>query len=206
MVRKKIKSRKIAEAIGIEQISIPKYSSGVINNANKYSHATRAENVSQVSETIKIFRDDATVPNHSLAEWERWYLAKYPDAITKATDDAWRQFKKMKAELAKVKKEHIKEWERDLIINKTYAGLMIQDAIIKTIAKDLGVESRLGTPEEEGRGIDGYINNIPVQIKSNTFQEEVRNEHFDEEIVMIYYTKDNRTADITFEYNRNDFE
>ena len=83
---------------------------------------------------------------------------------------------------------------------------MIQDAIIKTIAKDLGVESRLGTPEEEGRGIDGYINNIPVQIKSNTFQEEVRNEHFDEEIVMIYYTKDNRTADITFEYNRNDFE
>lgn len=202
----RIKSSKIAEAIGIEKISIPKYSSGVINNANKYSRATRTENVSQVSETIKIFRDDTTVPNHSLTEWERWYLAKYPDAITKATNDAWRQFKKMRAELAKVKKEHIKEWERDLIINKTYAGLMIQDAIIKTIAKDLGVESRLGTPDEEGRGIDGYINNVPVQIKSNTFQEEVRNEQFDEEIVMIYYTKDNRTADITFEYNRNDFE
>lgn len=206
MVRKKIKSRKIAEAIGIEKISIPKYSSGVINNANKYSHATRAENVSQVSETIKTFRADKTVPNHSLEEWVRWYTKQYPRAITKATNDAWRKFKEMRRELAKVKKDDIKNWEEDLIIYKTYAGLMIQDAIIKTIAKDLGVESRLGTPDEEGRGIDGYINDIPVQIKSITYRNEVRNEQFAEDIVIIYYSKDERNADITFEYDPDKFK
>lgn len=206
MAKKRIKSTEVAKAIGIKQISIPKYASSVINDANRYSGATRTENVSQVSETIQIFREDRTVPNHSLVEWERWYLAKHPDAITKATNDAWRQFKKMRAELAKVKKEHIEEWERDLIINKTYAGLMIQDAIIKTIAKDLGVESRLSTPEEEGQGIDGYINNVPVQIKSVTYRNEIRNEQFAEDIVIIYYSKDERNADITFEYDPDKFK
>ena len=81
---------------------------------------------------------------------------------------------------------------------------MIQDAIIKTIAKELKVESRLSSPEEEGQGIDGYINGVPVQIKSNTYQE-VRNEQFDEDIVMIYYSKDARTADISFEYSPENF-
>ena len=119
MVRIKIKSKKIAEAMGINPISIPKYSSSVINSANRYSKATRVENVSQVSETIKEFRENTNVPSHSLEEWERWYDAKYPKAITKATNDAWHKFKEMRRVLAKVTKEDIKKWEEDLIINKT---------------------------------------------------------------------------------------
>ena len=83
---------------------------------------------------------------------------------------------------------------------------MIQDAIIKTIAKELNVSSRLSTPEEEGCGIDGYINDIPVQIKSITYRNEVRNEQFAEEIVIIYYSKDERNADITFEYDPDKFK
>ena len=206
MKSKRIKSAEISKTIGIRQISIPKYSSSVINNANRYSSATRIENVSQVSETIKDFREDRTVPNHSLEEWVRWHTAKYPKAITKATNDAWRKFKEIRRELAKVTKEDIKNWEEDLIIYKTYAGLMIQDAIIKTIAKELNVSSRLSTPEEEGCGIDGYINDIPVQIKSITYRNEVRNEQFAEEIVIIYYSKDERNADITFEYDPDKFK
>ncbi len=206
MKSKRIKSTEISKAIGIRQISIPKYSSSVINDANRYSGATRAENVSQVSETIKTFRKDKTVPNHSLEEWVRWYITKYPRAITKATNDAWRKFKEIRRELAKVTKDDIKRWEEDLIIYKTYAGLMIQDAIIKTIASELNVESRLSTPEEEGRGIDGYINDIPVQIKSITYRNEVRNEQFAEEIVIVYYSKDERSADISFEYDPDKFK
>lgn len=55
-----------------------------------------------------------------------------------------KKFQEVRDKLAEVKREHIEAWERDLIINKTYSGLMVQDAIIKHIAKELGVNSRLG--------------------------------------------------------------
>lgn len=83
---------------------------------------------------------------------------------------------------------------------------MIQHAIINIIAKELKVDSRISTITEEGQGIDGYINNIPVQIKSKTYIEEVKIERINEKIVIIYYEKDNRTSDITFEYNESDFK
>lgn len=200
-----IKNKKISKAIGIPDISVPKYSKSVINNSNGYAKATKPENVSQVSETIKVFRDDDTVPNHSLEEWEKWYNEHYPEAIKKATDAAWKKFQEVRDKLAEVKREHIEAWERDLIINKTYSGLVVQDAIIKHIAKELGVNSRLGDTNDEKHGIDGYINDIPVQVKADTYIQAKPLEHFAEGIVMITYSKDSRTKDITFSYNPDDF-
>ena len=195
-----IKNKKISQAIGIPDISATKSSKSVINNSNGYAKATKPENVSQVSETIKVFRDDDTVPNHSLEEWEKWYNEHYPEAIKKATDAAWKKFQEVRDKLAEVKREHIEAWERDLIINKTYSGLMVQDAIIKHIAKELGVNSRLGDTNDEKHGIDGYINDIP-----DTYIQAKPLEHFAEGIVMITYSKDSRTKDITFSYNPDDF-
>ena len=53
-----IRNKNIAKAIGIPALSLPKYSKTVINNVNGYARATKPENVYQVSETIKLFRDD----------------------------------------------------------------------------------------------------------------------------------------------------
>lgn len=200
-----IKNNRIAKAIGIPDISVPKYSKSVINSSNRYAKATKPENVSQVSETIKVFRKDDKVPNHSLGEWEKWYNNHYPEAIKKATDAAWEKFQEVRDKLAEVNREHVEAWERDLIINKTYSGLMIQDAILKQIAKELGVNSRLGDTNDEKHGIDGYINDIPVQVKLDTYIQAMPLEHFAEGIVMITYSKDGRTNDISFSYNPNDF-
>ena len=200
-----IRNNNIAKAIGIPALSLPKYSKTVINNANGYARATKPENVSQVSETIKVFRDDKSVPNHSLSEWEKWYKTHYPDALKKAIDDAWKKFQEVRDKLAEVNRDHIEAWERDLIINKTYSGLMVQDAIIKHIAKELGVNSRLGDTNDEQKGIDGYINEIPVQIKADTYVQSKFQERFDKDIVMITYHKDPRTKDITFSYDPEDF-
>ena len=199
-----IRNNDIAKAIGIPALNIPKYSKSVINNANGYARATRPENVSQVSETIKVFRQDNNVTKHSLEEWEKWYNKKYPEAISKATDEAWIKFSEVLDNLKTVTKEDIAAWEKDLIIYKTYTGLMIQDAIIKDIAKKMRVESRLATVEEESMGIDGYINNKPVQIKARTYESN-HNERFDKHIIIVYYEKDARTSDISYEYNPDDF-
>lgn len=204
MAKEIIRNNNIAKAIGIPSLDIPKYSKSVINNANGYARATRPENVSQVSETIKVFRQDNNVANHSLEEWEKWYNKKYPEAISKATDEAWIKFSEVLDYLKTVTKEDIAAWEKDLIIYKTYTGLMIQDAIIKDIAKKMRVESRLATVEEESMGIDGYINKKPVQIKARTYESN-HNERFDERIIIVYYEKDARTSDVSYEYNPDDF-
>ncbi len=130
-----------------------------------------------------MFRDDKAVPNHSLSEWEKWYKRHYPDALKKATDDAWKKFQEVRDKLSEVNRDQIEAWERDLIINKTYSGLMVQDAIIKHIAKELGVKSRLGDTNDEQKGTDGYINEIPVQIKADTYVQSKFQERFDKDIV-----------------------
>lgn len=199
----KITSSQIASSIGIHVPSIPKYSRSVLNDANRYAHATREENVSIVSNSIKEFRADRSVSNHSLEEWEKWYVERFPDAIEKATDDTWRKFTEMMTSLSKVTKEDVRLWQKDLIINKSYCGLMVQEAIIKRIATILKVNYRLANIDEESDGIDGFINSVPVQIKPASYN--VHQERFEESIVFIYYKKDDRTKDIVFSFNRDYF-
>ena len=206
MTKRSFKNQDFAKDLGFKPLSelLPKYSSSVINNANGYANATRPENVTQVSETIKKFRADPTTSN-SFKDWEQWYTKNNPDAIQKATDETWEKFQEILKSLSSVKRSDIEAWERDLIINKTYSGLMIQEKIISMIAGDMGFSWSLGSVEDEGKGIDGYINNVPVQIKATTYKS-VRNERFNDRIVIIYYSKNNRTSDITFEYNPDDFK
>lgn len=53
MASSKIKLDDVSSANGTQKVSLPKYSSQVINLANGYAKATRPANVGQVSEDIK---------------------------------------------------------------------------------------------------------------------------------------------------------
>lgn len=53
MASSKIKLDDVSSANGTQKVSLPKYSSQVINLANGYAKATRPDNVGQVSEDIK---------------------------------------------------------------------------------------------------------------------------------------------------------
>ena len=99
----------------------------------------------------------------------------------------------------------VKHWVEDLVITKTYNGLYFQQAILQRLSTILGLPYRLATAEEESKGIDGYVNEVPVQIKANTYKS-VRNERFSDGIVIIYYSKNKRTSDISFEYEPSDFK
>lgn len=63
----------------------------------------------------------------------------------------------------------IEQWVRDLVIVKTFAGLRFQEAILKKGAEIKSTDYRLAEPDEESRGIDGYIGDIPVSIKPDTY-------------------------------------
>jgi len=55
-----------------------------------------------------------------------------------------------------------------LVLVKTFIGLKFQEAILKKVASIMGKTYRLTKPEEEAKGIDGFIGDIPVSIKPST--------------------------------------
>ena len=57
-----------------------------------------------------------------------------------------------------------------MVVVKTFVGLKFHAAILKYIADRNGAKWRLAKPEEESRGIDGYIGETPVSIKPSSYK------------------------------------
>lgn len=160
----KITIEEIRKYLEIEPLEFPKYVAPLINLANQYAQGTRPRVVGQMSELIKEFE------GKTLSEWEKWYLNKKPDAIKNATEKILKILKEFKNSLEKIDSEMVEKWVKDLVIVKTYAGLRFQEAILKKGAEIKKTNYRLSNPDEESKGIDGYIGEIPVSIKPYTYE------------------------------------
>jgi len=160
---------------------LPKYSSQLINLANLFAQGTRPKVVGQMSELIKEFRKNG---GRTFEDWKGWYLQKYPNAIDEATEKIWDMLNNFKETLEQLKKDDVRKWVEDLVLIKTYEGLMLQDVILKKVAEEIGGNYRPATIEEESKGIDGIIiiddKQIPVSIKSKTYVNQEK--HLPEEL------------------------
>ncbi len=178
----KITIDEIRKYLDIETPEFPKYVAPLINLANQYAQGTRPKVVGQMSELIQEFE------GKTLKEWEKWYLAKKPDAIRSATEKILQKLEELKNSLNKIDRTMVEQWVRDLVIVKTFAGLKFQEAILKKGAEIKGTDYRLSEPDEESKGIDGYIGEIPVSIKPHTYDVKASlPEHID--VKIIYYRK-----------------
>ena len=64
----------------------------------------------------------------------------------------------------------------------------MQKAILASLAERLGCEYRLATPEEESKGIDGYVGDTAYSVKPDTYRSKASlPERID--VKMIYYKK-----------------
>jgi hypothetical protein len=160
----KIKVEEIRRLMEIESPEFPKYATQIINLANQNSQATRPKVVGQMSELIKEFT------GRTLKEWEEWYLRRYPDSIDKATQKILEMINNFRDVMNQIDESMIRQWVRDLVIVKTFIGLRFQEAVLKKIAEKFNVDYQLSTPEEESKGIDGYVGNIPVSLKPTTYR------------------------------------
>lgn len=70
----------------------------------------------------------------------------------------------------KIDRETVLRWVTELVLEKTYAGLRVERAILEEAAHCLGRTLQLSSPEEESRGIDGYLDELPVSVKPNTYK------------------------------------
>ena len=64
----------------------------------------------------------------------------------------------------------IKTWVEDLVIAKSFTGLHFQQAILSRLAKMKRTTFRIARPDEESKGIDGYIGQEKVSIKPETYK------------------------------------
>lgn len=160
----KIKNKEIKKLININDPEFPKYATQIINLASQNAQATRPKTVGQMSELIKEFT------GKTLEEWEDFYLQKHPDAIENATEKIIEMLKNFKDVINKIDEDMVRAWVRDLLIVKTFIGLKFQEAIIKKIAQKFNKEYKLATPQEESKGIDGYIGNIPISLKPISYK------------------------------------
>lgn len=160
----KINADEIRRFLDIETPEFPKYAAPLINLANQYAQGTRPKIVGQMSELIQEFE------GKTLAQWEKWYLEKKPDAIRNATERILEMLKNLRNTINKIDRPLVEEWVKDLVVVKTFLGLRFQEAILRKGAEIKKTNYRLSEPEEEAKGIDGYIGEIPVSIKPYTYE------------------------------------
>lgn len=195
-MKSSITNQEVARLSNASQYDFPKYTTQIINLMNQTAQGTRAKVVGQMSELIQEF------DGQTLEEWVKWYNQRQPDSIENATNKIFSYLQSYKDAIQRIDKKMIQEWVEDLVYTKTFCGLKVQQAIISHIAHQLGKEWRLANPEEEAKGIDGYIGTVAVQIKADTYKTE---SHLNEEIsVPIIYYKKNKTG-LSIEYDERIF-
>jgi len=159
----KISNKELVKELVGEEKKFPKYTTQILNLANQNAQGTRPKVVGQLSELIK------ECPYNSYEKWKDWYLSKKPDAIDNATKRILKMVDQLREAINLIDEKLVKEWVEDLVLVKTFIGLKFQEAIFKKVASIMGKTYRLAKPEEEAKGIDGFIGNIPVSIKPSTY-------------------------------------
>lgn len=178
----KITKGEIQRYLGITPPSFKTYVAPILNLANKFAQGTRPKIVGQMSDLIQVCKA------RSLEEWEKWYLGQKSGAIETATTLIMNKVKDFKEVITEIDRKTVEEWVRDLVIVKTFMGLGFQEAILKKAAEILKTSYRLSTPDEESKGIDGFVGKIPVSIKPSTYKlKDALSEKIN--IKIIYYEK-----------------
>ena len=176
-----IKTDIVREELGIPVIGFPKYTTQIINLAGSNAAATRPKVVGQMS--------DLTVESEArtLQEWRGFYMASRPDAHQAAADKIEAMIENLRVAMDCIDRDMIDDWVDDLLINKTFYGFRAQDIILGQMSKRLGLTLTQATPEDESRGIDGYLGGRPVSVKPTTYKQKALGENI--ACPIIYYEK-----------------
>ncbi len=179
----------VRESLEAPAPTFPKYVSPLLNLANQYAQGTRPDVVGQMSELIQDF------PGRTVEEWRKWYLDRYPDAIRAARDKILDMLEKLRNAMEEIDGGMVERWVEDLVIYKTFIGLRFHEAILRKVAELRKTSYRLSEPDEEARGIDGFVGDTPVAIKPETYRAKAGlRETIEAE--MIFYTKTKNTVEL----------
>ncbi|WP_295030110.1 MjaI family restriction endonuclease [uncultured Methanobrevibacter sp.] len=160
--------------------NFPDYTKQIMNQANQNNQGTRPKVVGQISELI------FECPDKTQQGWADWYLERYPDAIENATEKAYKGVENFKKAIKLIDKDMVREWVTYFLLVQSRRGIIYQHMILQYLANENNTDYRLATPEEESKGIDGFIGDKPVQIKPESYLQKGLIQ-FETEYDIIYY-------------------
>ena len=182
VMRIKITQDELYKYLVDQPADFPKYTAAILNLANKFSQGTRPRVVGQMTELIQEFS------GNTIDEWRKWYKERYPDTAEEATGKIFIMIEKFKSAISQIDKEMVRRWVDDLLIVKTFVGLRFQEAILKKLAELRGCSYRLALPEEEAKGIDGFVGDEAISIKPSSYKSmQSLTENID--VNIVYYEK-----------------
>ena len=186
-----IKNEKLYEYCDIEIPVFPKYATQIMNLANGTAQGTRPNVVGTLNVLFPEYVSESKALNKeiSVEGWKEWYLKRLPMAIENATRRITSMMQQYKKVIESIDEDMVRTWVEDLVFNKTFTGLFFQDVIISFLGDTDHKPSRLATPQEESKGIDGYVGETAYSIKPFTYK--VESKHLMEVINanMVYYNK-----------------
>jgi uncharacterized protein YukE len=189
-----IPNSEVQELLSGKTYSFPKYTTQIMNLANQNAQGTRANIVGQMSDLIQEFEGTA------MSEWEKWYLEGHPAAIDNATEKVYEMVSLFKDAILKIDKETVRNWIEELVIVKTFSGLKFQEVILKKLSAHFNKPYHLAKPEEESKGIDGFIGDNPISIKPVTYKTKMGlSETID--VPIIFYDKKKNEIVIEFDFS-----
>jgi len=159
-----ISNEELAQELVGETKTFPKYTTQILNLCNQNAQGTRPSVAGQMSELVQ------ECPYRTYKEWRQWYLSKKPNAIADATERIKTMVGNLKTAIALIDDNMIKTWVEDLVIAKSFTGLHFQQAILSRVAKMKRTTFRTATPDEESKGIDGFIGQERVSIKPESYK------------------------------------
>ncbi|MFH1718708.1 MAG: MjaI family restriction endonuclease [Planctomycetota bacterium] len=187
----RLSNEELRAYLDIEAPEFPKYATQLLNLANQNAQGTRPRVVGQMSELIQHFT------GRTLEQWERWYQNEKPDAVEAATEKVLAMVENLREAIVNIDRNMAERWVKDLVIVKTYMGLRFQEAILKKGAELRNEPHRLAEPDEEAKGIDGYIGRTPISIKPATYK--LKPALPDGiEVTIIYYEKTKNGLEIDY--------
>ena len=152
----------------------------------QFSQATRSRNIGQLSDLIQEYRKQDSSP--SVDGWKDFYYQQMgKEKIDTASEKIWDYFQRMLLNMQTITKENIDEWVHELVIDKTFSGLQLQNDILEMVSTT--GEWRLATPDEESKGIDGVVDGEFVSIKPHTYKSTLASKNENIPYRTIFYKK-----------------
>jgi hypothetical protein len=188
------RERLVAEEVEEFPIEFPKYTTQLLNPANRFAQSTRDDVVGNMNELSKEFREEH--PEGTFEDWVNFYFEEYDgeQRIEDATEKMYPMVEKMKEAFEQVDRRMTQDFVRDLVLFKTYEGFDIQEVILRKLGDKFDTENRRATAEEEREGIDGYIGDQPVQVKPETYKHNLQD---DIGVPIVYYDENKSNKAMT---------
>ena len=146
----------------------------IVNAISCRQHSFRK---TKIGSCYDLFR---TCRPKTLKAWSKLYFHKHGDLFEKSIDDLYFHltegvkvlygFKSIRKQRKEEMKENLRNFAKSLVIDRTYYGFAIQEALFVFLSKEYQLEYEESSDKEDSRQVDGYLDEIPFSVKPSTFR------------------------------------